>query len=323
MKRVLVMMVAVVPLVAGCSVFRSNPVPPNPALVGVQAQNAAWAGEIKRGRDGEPIFGPLVEARTAVDEARSQAQVDEYDADSLQKAESVLADAESGWQAIADEDDRDPEALAEVANNAHQAQRLAEIARYTAMREINLDRLNAVTEELDSRQPARPQDNLSGEGDLLGQRVIPGRLGSVAFQTGTPRLTAQSRQVVGQLAALLRRNPNYGIAILGHTDNTAPADQRLQAFAQANPSLEDNAPTHADKVAAFNLALSSARARAVARQLVDNGIPAARIGARGFGDQKPVASNDTAEGRRANRRVEAIVVPGPDSPAREKNQGGG
>ena len=59
-----------------------------------------------------------------------------------------------------------------------------------------------------------------------------------------------------------------------------------------------------------------------ARALVDNGVPARRIGARGFGDTRPVASNDTAEGRAANRRIEAVIVPGPDSPEARRARSG-
>lgn len=323
MKRALVLTIAAVPLVAGCALLRTDPVPPSPALVGVEAQNAAWANKIQRGRDNKATFTPLEKARTALEEARSQAKVEEYDSQSLQQAEQALSDAESTWQEVAGDASPDPATLGRIAGDAHRAQRLAEIAQYTAMREINLDQLAAVTREFESSRQQQVKQSASSDADLLGTRVIPGRLGEIGFQAGTPKLTDQSRQVVARLSALLRSNPDYGIAILGHTDNTAPAQSRLDAFVRANPGLDEKAPTHDDKVSAFNLALSSARARAVARLLVENGIPARRIGARGFGDRRPVATNDTAEGRSTNRRVEAIVVPGPDSPGRQSSQGGG
>jgi OOP family OmpA-OmpF porin len=58
-----------------------------------------------------------------------------------------------------------------------------------------------------------------------------------------------------------------------------------------------------------NLALSQERARKVARFLVDvGGVEARRVTAQGFGETRPVASNDTKEGRAANRRVEILII---------------
>ncbi|GAB3674837.1 OmpA family protein [Salinisphaera aquimarina] len=322
MKRVLITTLAVLPLFAGCALVTADPVPPSPALVGVNAQNAAWESQVERTRAGAGVeFTPLEDARRAVDQARAQDRVESYDADALAQAEAALAKADAGWEKIADRKRRPVDKLADVADDAHRAQRLAEIARYTAIREINLEQLNQQIES----QPAQTMQGgtaatgIAGSGaNLLGKRVIPDRLGDVAFETGTARLTAPSRAVVQRLAAVMRDNPKYGVAILGHTDNVAPGDASIQRFVKANPGLEEQAPTHADQVRAFNLALSSARARSVARTLVENGVEARRIGARGFGDTRPIASNDTPEGRRANRRIEAVIVPGPDSQAAQQ-----
>lgn len=310
MKRVLILGVGLLPLMAGCSLLQSNPVPPSPSLVGVQAQDAAWAGQIKRGpQGGTPTFTPLEEARDAVQAAREQNQVEQYEGKSLRQAEDALAKAEAGWEKLAEARRRPTEALAAVANDAHRAQRLAEIARFTAVREINLKELVQVDEQLQQRRPTG--GGASGQ-SLVGQRVVPDRLGDITFQTGTARMTESARGVVRQLANLMQNNPTYGVAIFGHTDNVAPADETLQAFVEANPGLEEQAPNRADKVRAFNLALSAARARAVAQALVESGVSAQRIGARGFGDTRPVASNDTAAGRSQNRRIEAVIVPDPN-----------
>ncbi len=58
-----------------------------------------------------------------------------------------------------------------------------------------------------------------------------------------------------------------------------------------------------------NLALSESRARAIKEALIARGIDASRIKARGWGEAKPTASNATAEGRRANRRVTITLLP--------------
>src|SRR5699024_7157804 len=102
------------------------------------------------------------------------------------------------------------------------------------------------------------------------------------------------------------------IGILAHTDNSEPPPGALDRLKQLNPQLDDKNLSHEQLVYAYHIALSGARARAVAQALVEAGIEPGRIGARGFGSSKPVASNDTAKGRAANERVEAVIIPRPD-----------
>jgi outer membrane protein OmpA-like peptidoglycan-associated protein len=67
---------------------------------------------------------------------------------------------------------------------------------------------------------------------------------------------------------------------------------------------------HTDATAsdAYNLDLSTRRARSVVAWLVKGGIPAARLEARGYGRSRPLADNATAQGRALNRRVEVSAV---------------
>jgi outer membrane protein OmpA-like peptidoglycan-associated protein len=328
MKRFWIAGLGLLPLVSACSLFETNPVPPRPALSGVSAQDAAWQNQVRRVRgEEEARFEPLTEAREAVTAARAQPDVESYDSTSLSEAEAALEEAEQAWAGIDNKRSAPAEALANVAESAHRARRLAEIARFTALREINLEQLMAANDELEARAQAEAQGQsraASGSRDvvpvtgaareMIGQKVIPDQIGDVSFETGTARMKAESQAVVERLAAMLKRTPSVGVAIFGHTDNVAPSPESIDRFVDANPGLEEQAPSRSEKIRAFNLALSAARARTVARALVENGIPARRIGARGFGDTRPVASNDTDEGRRANRRIEAVIVPGPDSP---------
>lgn len=310
------------PLIAGCSILATDPVPPRPAVTGVGAQDVAWQNQVKRPRNGgEARFEPLIAARDALDKAHAQPEVQNHDQASLSEAEAAFETAESAWAEIADKQHPAPDQLAEVANAAHRAQRLAEVARFTALREINLEQLMAADDKLKARREsvagnAGASVPVSGAArELVGQKVIPDRLGDVSFEGGTARIKDASQAVVGQLAQMLRDNPSVGVAIFGHTDNVAPSQASMDRFVNANPKLKDQSPSRSEKIKAFNLALSAARARVVAKLLVDNGVPARRIGARGFGDTRPIASNDTSAGRRKNRRVEAVIVPGPDSPA--------
>ena len=76
------------------------------------------------------------------------------------------------------------------------------------------------------------------------------------------------------------------------------------------PSVRIRTAGHTDNVGnpARNLALSEERAEAVRAHLVAHGIDAGRVEAAGYGDEQPVASNDTEEGRTQNRRIEAIKL---------------
>jgi outer membrane protein OmpA-like peptidoglycan-associated protein len=68
---------------------------------------------------------------------------------------------------------------------------------------------------------------------------------------------------------------------------------------------------HADSTGtdAYNMSLSQRRAGSVSGYLSSQGVSAARLGAVGFGESQPIAPNDTADGRRQNRRVEIVIDP--------------
>ena len=227
MKQFWIVGLGLLPLVAGCSLFETNPVPPSPALTGVSAQDAAWKDQIKRVRGAEEArFEPLVEAREAVSAALAQQGVNDYDAASLEEAQQALDAAESGWAEVANKRRPNGDKLAAIATDAHRATRLAEIARYAAVREINLEKLVAVNDQLETReqsQPTRQARPVTGDArDLVGQKVVPDQLGEVSFQPGTARMKPASQEIVRQLAGLLERYPSVGVAVFGHTDNVGP-----------------------------------------------------------------------------------------------------
>jgi outer membrane protein OmpA-like peptidoglycan-associated protein len=103
-------------------------------------------------------------------------------------------------------------------------------------------------------------------------------LEGVTFSTGKSALTDQSKAILTNVAQSLVANPEVRVEVAGHTDNTG--GRRT------------------------NMRLSQARANAVRDFLEANGVAADRITAKGYGPDKPVASNRTAEGRAQNRRVE-------------------
>lgn len=104
---------------------------------------------------------------------------------------------------------------------------------------------------------------------------------SLLFDTGKAVIRPQGQVFLKKLARALRGKPQATVQIEGHTDNVGSA--------------------------ALNQVLSEKRALAVRQALIDNGVPASRIAARGLGLTQPVEDNDTPEGRASNRRTEIFV----------------
>jgi outer membrane protein OmpA-like peptidoglycan-associated protein len=107
---------------------------------------------------------------------------------------------------------------------------------------------------------------------------------AVHFDTGLDTIKPESHAMLDQVATLIQRHEELQrIRIEGHTDNVGTAE--------------------------FNQDLSSRRAQAVLRYLVAHGVASSRLEAVGYGFGRPVASNETDEGRARNRRVEFLIVP--------------
>jgi outer membrane protein OmpA-like peptidoglycan-associated protein len=107
-------------------------------------------------------------------------------------------------------------------------------------------------------------------------------LKSILFQKGTSILTANSYPELERFTSLLVNNPTINIELQGHTSNEGDA--------------------------AKNLTLSEERVKTIKNFLVTKGINASRVGTKAFGDQKPVAPNDTEENKKLNRRVEFLIL---------------
>lgn len=104
----------------------------------------------------------------------------------------------------------------------------------------------------------------------------------VLFASGSAEIKSQSYPNLDNMVSILKNKSSMEIEIAGHTDNIG----------------NDQA----------NQALSQRRAEAVKKYLVSHGISESRIVAKGYGESRPVESNDTEEGRAKNRRTEVWVL---------------
>ena len=103
----------------------------------------------------------------------------------------------------------------------------------------------------------------------------------INFRTNSAQIQGESYPKIKKFSKYMIENPARKAEIAGYTDSRGPA--------------------------AYNLDLSQRRADAVAGQIIKNGVSAKRITVKGYGETNPIATNKTAEGRRANRRIEAHV----------------
>ena len=136
------------------------------------------------------------------------------------------------------------------------------------------------------KQKQQMQQATAGTGAQVSQTAdnrlkinVPSDAG---FKTGSAQLNPKLQPALDQLAAGLQQNPTETVQVVGYTDNTGGD--------------------------AINNPLSQDRAQSVASYLVSRGVQAQRIATQGMGSQNPVATNETADGRAMNRRVEIYVA---------------
>jgi chemotaxis protein MotB len=126
----------------------------------------------------------------------------------------------------------------------------------------------------------------------LRVKIVDGRMvvelaTDVLFSSGSASLSEAGKAAIEEVSGVLAEIPERAYQVEGHTDNVPIANAQY-------PS---------------NWELASARALTVVRTMVDAGLDPTRVSAASFGDNKPVADNETDEGRSANRRIEIVVLP--------------
>ena len=126
----------------------------------------------------------------------------------------------------------------------------------------------------------------------LKVKIVDGRMvvelaTDVLFDSGSAKLSDAGKAAIVEVSQVLATIGERSFQVEGHTDNVPIATAQY-------PS---------------NWELAAGRALTVMKTMIESGMPAARISAASYGDQRPVKANDTDEGKAANRRIEIVLVP--------------
>ena len=219
--------------------------------------------------------------------ARMEAEATSADANRRrEEADKVTVEALRLEQSAQTESDRNRRA----AIDSNQATAEAQQAQRSAEASADQSRLAAANSDQQLKQAVQDREELRAK--LLQQfnlifatrdtaRGLIVNLSDVLFDTGKSTLRPEAREKLAKISGIVLAYPDLRLAIEGNTDSVGSD--------------------------AMNQALSEQRAAAVRDFLIKENIPAASMTSQGFGKTQPVASNDTAEGRQQNRRVEMVV----------------
>ncbi|TPW11748.1 MAG: OmpA-OmpF porin OOP family [Halothiobacillaceae bacterium] len=138
---------------------------------------------------------------------------------------------------------------------------------------------DGVTDDKDACPDSKPGAQVDTKGCEIPEVLI---LKGVNFETASAVLKPESKEILDEVAASLKKHPAMVIEVAGHTDNRGGA--------------------------AMNQKLSQSRAQSVLNYLVEQGVGKENLTAKGYGLTQPVADNNTSAGRASNRRVELHIL---------------
>jgi len=231
------------------------------------------AAEAQRRADAEMARSQAEEARAQAEQAKAEAEKMKQEA--LAAAQEAQAAREAAEKAKA-EAVAQQQALSVEADKAKASAAQSENLRQQAE---NL-RQQAEKEKQELRARLLQQLN-SVLATRDSARGLIANMSDVLFRSGSVELLPAARERLARVSGIVLAYPSLHISIEGHTDSVGSDE--------------------------YNQDLSERRAQSVREYFVRGGIPAATVDARGFGKAEPVASNDTAEGRQQNRRVELVL----------------
>jgi outer membrane protein OmpA-like peptidoglycan-associated protein len=213
------------------------------------------------------------DARVQAEKARAQAQAAQADAERMKaEAEKARLEAEAAR--------KDADAARAAAEQQKQALAVEADKARKAAEESDRLRQEAEKEKADLRAQLLQQLNaVLATRDTA--RGLIASMSDVLFKTGSFELLSGARERLAKVSGIVIAHPGLHLEVEGHTDAVGGDE--------------------------YNQKLSENRAGAVRDYLVAQGIPADAIVSRGLGKTQPVATNDTAEGRQQNRRVELVL----------------
>ena len=202
-------------------------------------------------------------------------------ADNVKKNRELLAQLEAKEQALAAENTRLQKLEKDL---AERSSRVAELENLIAAKDEAMRNLKDAI--------SRALTDFEGKGLTIEQRdgkVYVSMENKLLFSSGSWAVNSQGREAVVQLGSVLADNPDIAVLIEGHTDNV---------------------PYKGNSQLSGNWDLSTKRATAIVNILRENAaINPENLTAAGRGEYAPVATNDTAEGKAKNRRIEVILTP--------------
>ncbi|MDQ6800530.1 MAG: OmpA family protein [Acidobacteriota bacterium] len=201
-----------------------------------------------------------------------------------QKARQTQAELQAAQQQAAQTQQQLAATQQQLTQQAQQSQSEAEKARQTAQAvqvELARTREELARREAEAQQLRMQQQLAAIAATKTEPRGIVVTLPSVSFDAGKTTVKASGKKTLQKIANQLKGNQSIRVNVEGYTDNVGKAEK--------------------------NMTISEKRAQAVRDYLVTLGLPADHITATGKGEADPVASNKTASGRSANRRVELVI----------------
>jgi chemotaxis protein MotB len=186
-------------------------------------------------------------------------------------------------------DQRDKVAGDKADLDAENAKLKAENATLVKAREEQVQKVSSTYESLLEKMKSEISKGQVTISELKGKLTV-NMVDSILFDSGKAEVKKGGLEILGKVISILKDVKDKAIRIEGHTDNV-----------QISRNLAQRYPT--------NWELSAARAINVARYLQDEGIDPGQLSAGAYGEWKPVATNDTAEGKAKNRRIEINLVP--------------
>ena len=253
-----------------------------------QARKALESSKKQAAAEADRLQKQLVDVNTRVAGLMSGTTTAQEEIERLQKRASELeAETARANDLVKQLSERDQNLSERLKSEAAEKARLE---KERAAKEAEIQRLTRTHEELTKSLEAE-----IAKGDIkikqVRDRLTINMVDRVLFDSGQSKVKPSGLKVLKQVSDILKKVTDKQIRIEGHTDNV-PIGVKLKDRFQTNWEL------------------STARATSVVRYLIEEGgVDRANLLAVGYADTKPIASNDTEEGRTANRRIEIALYP--------------